>query len=73
MAGSGQIGAARVQWRGGLALFAAATVASGLVGDGGRSVAIDTFGLPGDGQLVLNHFGFTPENIAAEAKATLPT
>ncbi|MDR0432279.1 MAG: hypothetical protein LBH48_03085 [Bifidobacteriaceae bacterium] len=39
----------------------------------GRSVAIDTFGLPGDGQLVLNHFGFTPENIAAEAKATLET
>ncbi|MDR1152523.1 MAG: transketolase [Bifidobacteriaceae bacterium] len=42
-----------------------------LVGDAGRSIGIDTFGLPGDGNLVMRHFGFTPENVAAKARESI--
>jgi transketolase len=43
----------------------------GLVGDAGRIVSIDGFGLPGDGDQVMRHFGFTAENVAAQARASL--
>jgi transketolase len=42
-----------------------------IVGDTGRAIGIDTFGLPGDGDLVMAHFGFTAENVAAKAKESL--
>jgi transketolase len=41
------------------------------VGDRGDSVAMTTFGASAPGPLVAEHFGFTPANVAAKAKAVL--
>ena len=36
-----------------------------------RSVAIDTFGASGPGAKVLEQFGITPENVAANVEAAI--
>jgi transketolase len=41
------------------------------VGDRGASLAIDHFGASAPGNEVLEHFGFTPEKVAAQAQALL--
>jgi transketolase len=41
------------------------------VGDRGDVVGIDRFGASGAGAAVLEHFGFTPDNIAGRARAVL--
>ena len=41
------------------------------VGAAGKSYGIDRFGESGPGHVLFEHFGFTPENIAEEAKELL--
>jgi transketolase len=41
------------------------------VGDRGDVVGIDRFGASGAGAAVLEHFGFTADNIASRARAIL--
>ncbi len=41
------------------------------VGDAGRVVSVDTFGASAPGGRVMKEYGFTPENVAATAKACL--
>jgi transketolase len=43
----------------------------GIVGDRGRCVGLDTFGLPGPGGTVMRELGFTAAHVAAEARASL--
>ena len=51
---------------------AAATLGwSRYVGDNGFSLGIDHFGASAPGPVVLEQFGFTPENVAARAEAVL--
>lgn len=40
-------------------------------GDAGAVISIDEFGISGDSNEVIKHFGFTPENIAKKFKALL--
>lgn len=40
-------------------------------GDNGQIIAMNSFGLSGDYQTLYAHFGFTPENIAKQAKQSL--
>ncbi|MBX5469830.1 MAG: transketolase [Thermoleophilaceae bacterium] len=42
-----------------------------LVGDQGAVVGMETFGASGPAAAVLEHFGFTPERVAEEARAVL--
>ncbi len=42
-----------------------------IVGDAGRIVGIDHFGESADGDLLLQKFGFTAENVVAKAKESL--
>ncbi|MFB9640579.1 transketolase-like TK C-terminal-containing protein, partial [Streptomyces spiralis] len=41
------------------------------VGEAGRIVALEHFGASADGNLVLQQFGFTAENVAAKARESL--
>ncbi len=41
------------------------------IGDAGESVSIETFGVPGAGTELFEHFGFTAENVAAAARKSL--
>ncbi|MFF5965075.1 transketolase [Streptomyces collinus] len=41
------------------------------VGDAGRIVSLEHFGASADGKVLFREFGFTPENVAAEARAVL--
>ena len=55
-----------------VAVEAAATFGwSRWVGEQGEVVGIDHFGASAPGELVLEQFGFTPDNVAARARAVL--
>jgi len=43
------------------------------VGTGGEVLGLDRFGASAPGARVLEELGFTPENIAARARAMLPS
>ncbi|WP_168581576.1 transketolase [Gephyromycinifex aptenodytis] len=43
------------------------------VGDAGRVVGLDHFGASADATTLFTEFGFTPEDVASEAKASLAT
>ncbi|WP_084078380.1 transketolase [Demequina sp. NBRC 110057] len=60
------------------ALMARVTVEAGsrlgwteIAGDAGRTVSIDHFGESADGGLLLKKYGFTAENVAAQARESL--
>ncbi|WP_226346180.1 transketolase [Agilicoccus flavus] len=42
-----------------------------IVGDAGKMVSIDHFGASADGKKLFEEFGFTPDNVVAEAKKSL--
>jgi len=42
------------------------------VGPDGDVLSVDTFGASAPGDRVMREFGFTPENVAARARALLP-
>ncbi|MEU6572837.1 transketolase [Streptomyces sp. NPDC046805] len=41
------------------------------VGDAGRIVSLEHFGASADGKVLFREFGFTPENVAAQARESL--
>ena len=41
------------------------------LGFGGRFVGMDRFGISAPAGQLMEHFGFTPENVAAQAKEAL--
>jgi transketolase len=41
------------------------------IGDAGASLSIDRFGASAPGNEVLEHLGFTPDNVATKAQALL--
>ncbi|MET7285155.1 transketolase [Streptomyces sp. NPDC005573] len=41
------------------------------VGDAGRIVSLEHFGASADGKVLFEEFGFTPENVAAQARESL--
>ncbi|MFJ6729050.1 transketolase [Streptomyces sp. NPDC091281] len=43
------------------------------VGDAGRIVSLEHFGASADGKVLFREFGFTAENVAAQARASLAT
>lgn len=43
----------------------------GLVGDAGRSVSIETFGTPGAGNLLFDHFGIDTAHVVAAARESM--
>ncbi|MFB9465522.1 transketolase-like TK C-terminal-containing protein, partial [Streptomyces cinereospinus] len=43
----------------------------GYVGDAGRIVSLEHFGASADGKLLFREYGFTAENVAAAARASL--
>ncbi len=42
-----------------------------IVGDAGRSIAIDHYGESADGDLLMRKYGFTAENVAAKARESI--